>query len=312
MEKKTKDFSLNRLRSTGAVIADGYQLYMDNFRKIFRATWLMAVVYALTVGAFSTLFLNFLAELALLFTLNAPMKHIMDTVTANSLLLAGGFVVTTLVTLLLTAFGFSILRQHREEGSIPTPTRWFGYCHLKTAGRTLTAGLIVVIVLLFMFAVVGTTGMLLKGYLSPTALGLLLVGIACFALLLPFLLLMMTQYILSPGNKMMQSGRHTIRYWGSAIIISMVVCIVIGLLSIVTELPATVLFFANITSMSGTLLGDPSGMPGYMSWMNIVVFTLAGFIQAYIYLSALFPFYYLHGSVETQEKERAEINHHLD
>ena len=308
MEKNTKDFSLFRLRSTGAIISDGYQLYMDNFRKIFRTTWLMAVVYALVIGVFSTLWLNILAEMTLLFTVHAPMESIKDSAIAHALPLAGGFVVITLAMLLLTAFGFSILRQHREENSISIPTRWFGQCHVKTAGRTLTAGLIIVIALLFMFAFIDTTAILLKGHLSKTALGLLLVGeTGVFALLLPMLFLTMTQYIMMKGN-----WHQALRYWGSAIIISLVVCIVIGLLSIVTELPAAVLFFANITSMSGTLLGDPSGMPDYMSWLNIIVFTLAGFIQAYIYLSALFPFYYLYGSVETQEKERAEMNKKLD
>lgn len=312
-EKKTKDLSLFRLRSTGAVISDGYQLYMDNFRKIFRNTWLMAVVYALAVGVFSMLWLNSLAELALLLTLHAPMESITNSAAANALPLAGGFVVITLATLLLTAFGFSILRQHREDNCITPPARWFGQWHVKTIGRTLTAGLLMVIILLFMFAVIDTTAILLKGHLSRTALGLLLVGeTGIFALLLPVLFLLATQYIMATDNKIMPSGRQTFRYWGSTIIISLVVCIVIGLLSVVTELPAAVLFFANITSMSGTLLGDPSGMPDYMSWLNIVVFTLAGFIQAYIYLSALFPFYYLHGSIETQEKERAEMNKKLD
>lgn len=308
MEKKTKDFSLFRLRSTGAIISDGYQLYMDNFRKIFRTTWLMAVVYAMAIGMCSTLWLDFLAEMTLLVTQHAPMESITDSAAAYMLLLASGIVVNTLATLLLTAFGFSILRQHQEENSISTPTRWFGQCNVKTVGRTLTAGLIIVIAMLFMYAVIYTTGILLKGHLSRTALGLLIVGeTGGFALLLPLLYLTMTQYIMMKGN-----WHQALRYWGSAIIISMVVCIVFGLLSIVTELPAAVLLFANITSMSGTLLGDPSGMPDYMSWLNIIVFTLAGFMQAYIYLSTLFPFYYLYGSVETQEKERDEMNKKLD
>lgn len=313
MEKKTKDFTLYRLRSTGAVITDGYQLYMDNFRKIFRTTWLMAVIYALAVGTFTTLWLDTMAELTLLFTMQAPMESLTDAAAAHALPLAGGLGVITLATLLLTAFGFSLLRQHREENCIPTPARWFGQCHGKTVGRTLTAGLLMVITVLFMFAIVYTIGILLKGHLSTTALTLLLVGVTGLcALLLPLLFLMTTQYVLGADKTHAPKGNLALRYWGSAIIISMVVCIVIGLLSLVTELPATVLFFANITSMSGTLLGDPSGMPDYMVWLNVVVFTLAGFIQAYIYLSALFPFYYLHGSVETQEKEQAEMNKNMD
>ena len=67
------------------------------------------------------------------------------------------------------------------------------------------------------------------------------------------------------------------------------------------------LFSAKVVSLAGALQDDPTGMPDYMSWLNIVVFSLAGFIQAYIYLSSLFPFYYLYGSTEAQEKERKEL-----
>ena len=82
----------------------------------------------------------------------------------------------------------------------------------------------------------------------------------------------------------------------------------IGIASIVTTLPSLILLAANIQSLGGTIYGDPTGMPSYMIWMNMGVFTLAGFIQAYVNLSSLFPFYYLYGSIETQKKERKDYN----
>ena len=48
-------------------------------------------------------------------------------------------------------------------------------------------------------------------------------------------------------------------------------------------------------------------MPEYIGRLNFAVFALMGFLQAYIHLSTLFPFYYLYGSIEQQEKERKEM-----
>lgn len=313
MEKKTKDktkdFALLRLRSTGAIITDGYQLYLDNFRKTFRATWLVAAVYALTLGVCSTFYLSMLADVTILANVHASMSDIMSTFFSYSLVVVGGSLIIYLLSLLLFGSGFSLLKVHSQQDSMPTAIRWFGFAEKKTVVRTLTAGLLLLLYMLLSGAVIGGVMYLLKDYLSATALGLLLLLLQFIAVIfLPLLLLLGTQYIMGATQK----GRQPLRHWGSAIVISLVVCIVIGLLSVVTELPAVVLLFANVSSMSGMLMGDPSGMPDYMSWLNVVVFSLAGFIQAYIYLSSIFPFYYLYGSVEVQEKERAEMNKEND
>ena len=61
-----------------------------------------------------------------------------------------------------------------------------------------------------------------------------------------------------------------------------------------------------MSSQMGTLQGDPAGMPEYMGWMTVVVLCIAGFIQAYVQLTAMFPLYYIYGSIETAEKEARE------
>ena len=37
------------------------------------------------------------------------------------------------------------------------------------------------------------------------------------------------------------------------------------------------------------------------------VFFVAGFIQAYVHLSTLYPIYYAYGSIEQQEAERQQV-----
>ena len=73
-----------------------------------------------------------------------------------------------------------------------------------------------------------------------------------------------------------------------------------------TTLPSIILAIANGEAQTGVLMGDPLGMPDYMKWLTLMVSTIAGFIQAYILLSALFPTYYIYGSAVTQEIEKNE------
>ena len=74
----------------------------------------------------------------------------------------------------------------------------------------------------------------------------------------------------------------------------------------VTMLPAIVLLTANIKAQTGAAMGDPLGMPSYMGWLSFLVFTLSGFIQAYILIASFMPLYYMAGSIEQQEIQRNE------
>jgi hypothetical protein len=59
-------------------------------------------------------------------------------------------------------------------------------------------------------------------------------------------------------------------------------------------------------AQAGILMGDPLGMPSYMGWLAFLVFTLSGFIEAYVILSLLFPLYYMAGTIEQHEIQRNE------
>ena len=42
-------------------------------------------------------------------------------------------------------------------------------------------------------------------------------------------------------------------------------------------------------------------MPDHITGLTIGIFILASFLQAYIYLSALFPLYYAYGNLEFED-----------
>ena len=209
MDKETNELSQWKLRSVGACIRDGYRLYVGKFRKIFRTTWLAAVVYAL----FS------------------------------------GFTMCLATSLSLFSFHTSLINQ----------------------------------------------------YLTLIMLGINMLAIAA-------LLTVTGHLLIKRAGVSMKPFAFPVRYWGGAIMVLLMVVFVTMSLILITELPAIVLLTAGMVSQAGAFMGDPTGMPDYMVWTNLVVFSLAGFIQAFILLSTLFPFYYLYGSARMQEKERRQIS----
>jgi hypothetical protein len=309
MDKDTKDLGLFKIRSVGASVRDGYRLYMDNFRKIFRTTWLVAVVYALYKGLFSTVWAQLFPAIKLG---NANM--LWGNEQADPQLLLFGSLLTALILAvvfdaLLAAFGLSLLRQHKETGTMASATRWFGHCDMPTLRRTLLAALAFLAFTIGYGALTIAIVKLLGSYLTAISiLGLTALTVIVLFLLAPLVLMRLLRYVLSSEQKpSLLKQNFPLRHWGGAILLTLIVGIVSGLLIMVTELPANILTVANVQSVMGALAGDATGMPDYMLWLNIIVFTLAGFIRAYISLSVLFPFYYLCGSVEQQEKERNEV-----
>lgn len=300
-----KDFELYRLRSVGAIIRDGYRLYMDNFRRIFRNTWFIVLLYAVSSGSMTAWFVNTFPKMMLM---TAGVDNQKDFLMTTGLVSLGVAIATIIINIILAASGCSLLNAHRETGAIPVPSKWYGYMDRQTLIRTITAYAVALLVFTLYGGCIGVAFGLLKGYLSMVALGvLMLLFIISALIIIPPVTMYMLNRILSPKGEQLKKGIFHPRYWGALYVVTLSVIIVSSLLALITELPANILVMANMHSLTGLLQGDPSGMPDYVEWLNLVVFILANFIQAYVYLSMFFPFYYLYGSVQAQEKERSEL-----
>jgi hypothetical protein len=97
-----------------------------------------------------------------------------------------------------------------------------------------------------------------------------------------------------------------LRHSGLIAVVALVTIIICAVAWMLTSVPALILGVANIQAQGGALYGDPLGMPDYMLWLTIGVFTLASFMQAYIYLAYFFPMRYALGSAVANEHERQE------
>ena len=201
MEKDNEN-TLLKSRSSRACIRDGYHFYFSNFKRIFKATWLIAIVFAVLSAAASA----------------------MPILIAPNLMLPGMLLATMAVILLLIMAWRRLRKRQLLEATEKIPTKiWFRH-----------------------------TGMIL------------IVGIVCL--------------------------------------------FVVSILIMLTSLPMIIMMAANWLDQIGVMSGDSSGMPDYVKWLTLAVFLIAGFLQAYVWLSVIGPLYLIRGAMIQHENERQKYN----
>jgi len=158
------------------------------------------------------------------------------------------------------------------------------------------------------FALLSATASALPVLFSPA---LLLPSLA-LAVLAVILLLWAGNRRLKKRNILVLNEKVKFKYWmrhlGKLIIVTIVCLFIVAMLSLLTSLPTVIIMAANWQSQMGVLSGDPSGMPEYVLWLSVVAFIIAGFIQAYVWMTTLGPAYFLRGSIIQHEKEKKEFN----
>ena len=201
METEKKEIEI-KLRSSQACIREGYQLYTGNFHKIFRATWWVAIVFAVLQAGASAL----------------------PVLLSPALLLPALVLGIVAVVIWLIAANWRMKKRQLLKPLRPLAfSSWF-------------------------------------------------------------------------------------RHGGKVFIVTIVCITIVAILTLLTALPTVILMAANWQSQIGMLNGDPSGMPNHVRWMSLGVFVIAGFIQAYVWLTMVMPFYLMKGTMGIQDKEKEEFN----
>lgn len=305
-------------RSYRSVLMAGFRLYNENFRHFFKASWLMALLYALCCGVVGTISVIRLPEILLAFNLT-------ETITAASFLMIAKLFTTVL--LLLMAFSLvavaamslasgtilSKLKEHKDTGAITQPTRWFSVS-LHMMGRTLKGVfltlLVVVIPLVLFIALMAAADkvspdFIVRHSMTVSAM-LLLVTLIVAVLALPLMHVLM-KYLMGSTSyrKTLKADYGTgMRHWGALFLVFFVSLLLVQLVALVIMTPAHILNFANQQAYTGQLIGDPLGMPSYMTALTFATFALCAFIQFYVCQVTLLHNYYIYGSIESKEEEQ--------
>ena len=313
-----KELKLLHPRSIAAVVRDGYRLYMASFRSLFRSSWIVAIVYAIAFALMMGNVVNNIVPMQatiMAFGAEAVMANPATMPSTSMSVLFGLFFLVAV--LLLAAQAISLFREHQATDNVSRPAHWYGRLCMPSFLRLLAVALwllVIDIVITVLFAGVtigllslGVVGNVWKSIASLCLMGIL--SIVVMVLIVPLAYTVMRTLLLPrptiapPFNGYLRGMRH----WGLLFATIFVVYIFTCLLTLVCELPAVIITIANTEAYAGLAVGDPLGLPDNIVPLTYCVFILAGFIQAYVHLSTLFPIYYAYGSIEQQKAERLNI-----
>ena len=127
----TSNLSLHHVRSVGAVVRDGYLLYTSNFKRLFRASWVYALLYAL---AFAWMTSRIIYDVLPLIVISQyPSLEVRWTAsTADWVLVALYCLAFVITALLLAAVAIKACDDHRTTDAIQRPDHWWGVLPTKT------------------------------------------------------------------------------------------------------------------------------------------------------------------------------------
>ena len=158
------------------------------------------------------------------------------------------------------------------------------------------------------FALVQAVISALPALLSPTLLlpALILSAVVVIAWLALTNWQLKKRQLLKPLPPLKMSS--WMQHLGKVFIVSIACLLIVMVLTMLTSLPMYILMVANLQSQVGIMNSDPTGMPEHIKWLSMAVFTIAGFIQAYVWLTIIPPFYLMKASMGIQDKEKADFN----
>ena len=305
--EKEKEGILLKSRSSRACIADGFRLYLGQFKRIFRYTRVVALVFAVVNGLFGTYFVMEYPRLLVALQTNCVG---LPQLAGMSAVVIGGSVLVLVAYVLLGGYLFSMLNAHKATAEMPWTPKMLHFDR-RAVWRMVKAMLWMLLFAAVIGGIVAAVVMLGNRLLARmTGLGLaVVVLIALGVLSVPFYYVFY-KYLLTPGLKFTSvlSAGYAIgmRHLGSLLAVVIVTLLVVNIVALLLSLPMQILYMANIQAQTGVLMGDPLGMPAYMPKLTAAVFILASFLQAYVVAAAAFPLYYAYGSIEANEDERKQ------
>ncbi len=317
MEKQI-DMTLQKPRSYRNVLSTGFRLYTENFRRLFKASWLTAVCFALCCGALGTLLNVKLPELSLV-AINQLTNYNGIFLEAYMLSFVQILILTLLVFAVLCLASATILnklKEHQQTNAITLPLSWIKVSP-KMMLRTLKGGFLTLLFLVIplilfigLMIVVNTSSpnFIIHHLIATTGAFVVFMMIALM-LELPLMYVLMKYLMEEPCSYMKTLKKYFGRgmhYWGVLFLVFFVSGMLVLIAAAIIMLPAHILSFANQQAHLGVLMGDPLGMPSYILPLTFVTASLCSFIQFYICQVTLVHNYYIYGAIEAKEEEREQ------
>lgn len=310
------EYEVLKNRSYRGVISAGFGLYFSHFRLFFKASWLMALLFAIVFAALEMLFAVQLPAITATIMKQVLVQQAPVAVeTAQQYLITiGGISVVLLLYVVIEAMTYGTvvnkLKEHLDTNAMTMPKGWFYICR-RYMGRTLKGYLFTLIVILIPALLLSAGVLALMKYVGIASFTLMtlvvIMSLLLTALYLPLAFVFM-KYVMNPGQRyfsLLTNAYATgMRHWGAIFTVGLIGGLLIGIALGICLLPANILSQAHFAAQEGFLNGDPMGMPAYINTLSVITYFLTGFVLIYLCMPMLTIAYYMYGSIETYEQEK--------
>lgn len=286
MEKET----LYKSRSFSSCIQAAYKLMSDNLKGIVRSTWLPVLILGVSTS--------------LLVTLNIPSPSILEFGISHTALFFTLVGVALLGMILCSVWAMSRLMSMLNEHS-----RWWNFKRVLIATLNFTAIFIVtygILVAAFYWGIRYTGGSPAH-FVNDNYLVVLAVSLLFILALLPLCYIIM-RYLYDPQASFWREFPRTyttgLRHLGFIFLTALLIGIIVGVVALVVYVPLFILHIANMLSLYGVEMGDPSGLPSYFLPLLFFTTLLVTMVAWYLYFFEALTYLFMYGSIESQEEER--------
>ena len=321
MENSNEE-ALFRGRSSRSCVRMGCQLYLSNFRRLLKATWMPAVLFALCFSVVGTIAVIQYPRLNLNAFVNPETAYtLLDDSLAIFVLSAVAIFAGGLVEIATYSCAFRLLDEHRSTGKMAKRGRWFEFDR-HWAWRALkgfvcsaiVCGAVFVLLLAISYAASVAIGRM-GGKAMVTTDATVVFATVLFLLSMPPMFYVVVKYMLDREQKfwpsLLSNLKCGIRHYGQLFVAIVMTVIILLIVSVILLLPAIVVALANFHANLGVLFGDPLGMPSYIVPLTAVVMAFAGFVEVILRCGFHFIGYYCYGSIDTQEEEKKKFNQEI-
>lgn len=294
------DTELYKYRSLGGCLKAAFDLYRTNLKTIFRRTWLPALLLSIIGGAIFLLTAVMMIN-NIYATPAAPQPSVMVAPILGAIALCILFIAayTWFYTIII-----SLLNGESVKHNLPRIVRLM----LLALGIVLV---IVVIAFLINFipllSAKSPAEAMQASTISTIITSALFILIAVVAIPLSYSTM---KYCMESNQKLLSIFKKSYlcgwRHWGYLFLLALLCYIIMAIINLVVNMPATITIISLNLDTFGILLGDPSGLPGYFDLLTFFASLIANFITIYVVAWFACVIYYAYGHIEAKEKAKKE------
>lgn len=281
-------------RSYGAVLSAAFRTFGNNFRQIFRHTWL----YALPFSAVSAFYFVYFIQSA--GTVPSPLTHIIRYVFLLAMFIAN-----------IVYYGRAAMLFNGRSQKWNTVRT--AKLNIWAFVISIVAGFIFALLIILLYIIeisAAKEELAVQNHITWSIYAIPVIIIAFVVLVLPYIYVFM-KYYMEPEthiSKLTFSGYKTgIRHLGFIFVTVLLTSLCLAGISCVLFLPFLIAMAAAGMSQAGIINGDEPGIPGHFHWIVFSVTMISYFVYTFAGLFSSFVGYYIYGCIETKEAERKEL-----